>query len=177
MGASMQRAVIIRIWEYAMHPEVFQKMVWEEMLYAQMRCNYFAELVRHYMNWDKGLRVLALLASSGVVVTVLLQTNNDVLKVGVPIVAAAISFWLLLSQYTSMARDASDLHAGWSAVAHDYEGIWTDLYAADAQAKYDEIYDRAESLSRSGTKFPNKRKRLSYWLDQAVAISQARYVH
>ena len=79
MGASMQRAVIIRIWEYAMHPEVFQKMVWEEMLYAQMRCNYFAELVRHYMNWDKGLRVLALLASSGVVVTVLLQTNNDVL--------------------------------------------------------------------------------------------------
>ncbi len=44
-----------------MHPEIFHKTVWEEMLYAQMRCNYFAELVRHYMNWDKGLRALALL--------------------------------------------------------------------------------------------------------------------
>jgi len=29
-----------------MHPDVFRKVVWEEMLYAQMRSNYFAELVR-----------------------------------------------------------------------------------------------------------------------------------
>ncbi|HXP86384.1 MAG TPA: hypothetical protein VN841_16775 [Bryobacteraceae bacterium] len=160
-----------------MHPEVFQKVVWEEMLYAQMRSNYFAELVHHYMNRDKGLRVLALLASSGVVVTILAQTNTELLRFGVPIFAAAISFWLLLSQYTSMARDASELHAGWSAVAHDYEGVWNNLYAADAQARYQQIYDRAEALSRSGAKFPNKADRLSYWLDQATTISMARYAH
>jgi hypothetical protein len=160
-----------------MHPEVFQKIVWEEMLYAKMRSNYFAELVRHYMNWDKGLRALVLLASSGAVVTVVLQVNVELLRFGVPIIAAALSFWLLLSQYASMARDASDLHAGWSAVASDYEGIWTNLYAPGAQATYQQIYDRAESLSRSGEKFPNNKDRLNYWLDQAATLSMARYAH
>src|SRR5207245_2873377 len=127
--------------------------------------------------WDKGLRALALLASSGVVVTVLSQASAELLKFGVPIVAAAISFWLLLSQYTSMARDASELHVGWSSVARDYERVWTSLSAADAQARYQQIYDRAESLSSSGAKFPNKIDRLNYWLDQAAALSIARYVH
>jgi hypothetical protein len=160
-----------------MHPDIFKKVVWEEMLYAQMRSNYFAELVRHYLRWDKGLRALALVASSGVVVTVLSQANAEVLKFGVPIIAVAVSFWLLLSQYTSMARDASELHSGWSAVARDYEGVWTNLYAADAQARYQQIYDRAESLSTRGAKFPDKKDRLNYWLDQAATLSMARYAH
>jgi len=160
-----------------MHPDVFRKVVWEEMLYAQMRSNYFAELVRHYMNWDKGLRVLALVASSGVVATVLSNASAEILKFGVPIIAVAISFWLLLSQYTSMARDASDLHSGWSAAAHEYEGVWTNLDAANAQATYQQIYDRAEALSRSGAKFPNKTDRLTYWLDQAATLTMARYAH
>jgi hypothetical protein len=160
-----------------MQPEVFQKVVWEEMLYAKMRSNYFAELVHHYLKWDKGLRALALLASSGVVVAVLSQASTELVRFGVPIAAAAINFWLLLSQYTSMARDASDLHAGWSAVARDYEGVWTNLYVADAQARYQQIYDRAESLSKSGAKFPNKKDRLNYWLDQATTLSMARYAH
>ena len=160
-----------------MHPDVFQKVVWEEMLYAQMRSNYFAELVRHYMKWDRGLRVLALLSSSGVVVTVLSQTNTEVLKLGVPIIAATISFWLLLSQYSSMARDASELHTGWGAVARDYEGVWNDLSGVNAQTRYQQAYDRAEALSKSGAKFPNKQDRLNYWLDQAAALGMARYAH
>ncbi len=62
-------------------------------------------------------------------------------------------------------------------MARDYEAIWTNLGASDVQAKYQEIYNRAESLSVSGAKFPNKKDRLSYWLDQAAAISSARYAH
>jgi hypothetical protein len=160
-----------------MDPDVFRKTVWEEMLYAQMRSNYFAELVRHYLKWDKGLRVLALLASSGAIATVLAQANADWLKFGVPVAAAVINFWLLLSQYSTMSRDASELHAGWSAVARDYERVWNNLSAADAQASYQQIDDRAEALSISGAKFPNKKNRLSYWLDQASTISTARYAH
>ena len=160
-----------------MHPDVFQKVVWEEMLYAQMRSSYFAELVRHYLRLDKGLRVLTLSATSGVVATTLAQANSDLLKFGVPVAAMAASFWLLLSQYSSMARDASDLHAGWSAVATDYEKVWNNLSASDAQAIYEQIYDRAESLSRSGAKFPYKKKWLNRWLDHAATLSMARYAH
>ncbi|HEY1182928.1 MAG TPA: hypothetical protein VGE89_02010 [Bryobacteraceae bacterium] len=160
-----------------MHPDVFQKVVWEEMLYAQMRSNYFAELVRHYMKLDKGLRVLALSATSGVVATTLAQANSELLRFGVPVIALVISVWLIFSQYTSMARDASELHAGWSTVARDYERVWNNLSDADAQATYQQIYDRAESLSRSGEKFPYKKKQLNRWLDQATTLSMARYAH
>jgi hypothetical protein len=158
-----------------MDSEVFRKTVWDEMLYAQMRSGYFAELVRHYLRWDKGLRVLALLASSGAIATVLSQANADLLKFGVPIAAAVINFWLLLSQYSTMSRDASELHAGWSAVASDYERVWNNLSAADAQASYQQIYDRAELLSQRGVKFPNKKRRLRYWLHYASTMSAARY--
>jgi transposase len=92
-----------------MHPEVFQRTVWEEMLYAQMRSNYIAELVRHYMNWEKGLRAFALLASSGAAVTIIAQASVDVLKFGTPVVAAAVNFWLfrLAAIFDPQARIAT----------------------------------------------------------------------
>ena len=151
-----------------------RKCVWEEMLTADMRSNYFAELVRHYLLFDKALRVATLIAASGAVGTAVAQLGSG-LKLIAPILAAAGSFWLLVSQYGSMARDASDLHAGWSAVARDYERLWNELDSPGSEAKYHEIYDRAEELSRSGVKFPNKKGRLTYWLDQAASMAASRY--
>lgn len=151
-----------------------RRCVWEEMLTADMRANYFGELVGHYLKLDKGLRVATLLAASGTVGTALSQLDPSV-KLAIPILATAVSFWLLISQYGSMARDASDLHSGWSAVQRDYERLWNNLDSGDAGEQYHQIYDRAEVLSKSGTKFPNKTARLNYWLDQAARIATARY--
>jgi hypothetical protein len=157
-----------------MDANTLRKCVWEEMLAADMRSNYFAELVRHYLKFDKGLCVAALVAASGAVGTAVSQFNTDV-KLIAPVLATAISFWLLISQYGSMARDASDLHAGWSAVARDYERLWNNLDSPGSEAKYHEVYDRAEVLSKNGTKFPNKKDRLNYWLDQAATMALGRY--
>lgn len=82
------------------------------MLEADMRGNYFAELVGHYLKLDKYLRVATLVAASGTVGTALSQLDSTI-KLAIPILATAVSFWLLISQYGSMARDASDLHSGW----------------------------------------------------------------
>ena len=157
-----------------MDATTLRKTVWEEMLTAQMRSSYFAELVRHYLQFDRGLRVVTLIASSGAIATALSQMNPAV-KLLAPILATAASFWLLISQYGAMARDASDLHGGWSAAARDYERLWNNLDAEDAEKQYLQIYDRAEALSKSGTKFPNKKDRLSYWLDQAATMATSRY--
>jgi hypothetical protein len=157
-----------------MEPATLRKLVWEEMLFADMRANYFAELLRNYQARDKFLRVAVLIASSGAVGTTLAQLDAPA-KITVPVIAAAGSFWLLISQYSSLARDAADLHAGWSGVAKDYERLWNHLEDADAEANYQQIYDRGESLSRVGSKFPNKPERLAYWLDQAAALAVARY--
>lgn len=151
-----------------------RKCVWEEMLYAEMRSNYFAELVRNYQMKDRVLRVFVLLASSGSVATALASWPIG-WKLGAPILATMVSLWLLLSQYGSFARDAADLHAGWSEIARDYEKLWNDLADTNSEATYHQIYERAEAFSRSGVKFPNRTKRLEFWLDQAVALAKNRY--
>jgi hypothetical protein len=74
-----------------------------------------------------------------------------------------------------MARDASDLHEGWGSLARDYTDLWNSLDRPDAEACYREIFNRGESLSKTGAKFPNKAKRLSFWLDHAAAMARARY--
>jgi len=51
-----------------MEPDMLRRCVWEEMLTADMRASYFAELVGHYLKLDKWLRVATLLAASGTVV-------------------------------------------------------------------------------------------------------------
>lgn len=157
-----------------MDTDNLRRCVWDEMLFADMRANYFAELVSHYLRADKSLRVISLLATSGAVATALSQLDTTSRAIA-PIFAASVSFWLLISQYGSMARDASDLHSGWSAVHHEYERLWNNLESQDAQEQYHQIYDRAEVLSKSGAKFPNKKRRLTYWLDQAAKIATARY--
>jgi hypothetical protein len=152
-----------------------RRCVWEEMLFADMRSNYFAELVRHYLTLDKWLRVATLVAASGTVGTALAQADYAGIRLAVPIVATAVSLWLLISQYGSMARDASDLHSGWNAIKRDYERLWNNLSSSSAEEEYHRIYDEAEVLSKSGTKFPNKTKRLSHWLDEAAKMACARY--
>lgn len=52
-----------------------------------------------------------------------------------------------------MARDAADLHAGWSRIEARYERLWNRLDDPQAEQTFDAIYDEADSLSKSGTRF------------------------
>jgi hypothetical protein len=87
-----------------MDEATLRKTVWDEMLGAAMRSDYFAELVRHYLLLDKTLRVALLVATCGSVAAALVETGPA--RLIVPIAAAAISFWLLFSQYGTMSREA-----------------------------------------------------------------------
>jgi len=144
------------------------------MLYAEMRANYFAGFVLRYQNLDRWIRVTVLLSSSGAAATAL-SSAEPWIKLALPILAAAGSFWLMLFQYGMLSRDASELHAGWSTLHTEYERLWNHLDNPDAESQFYSIYDKGESLSRAGTKFPNKRKQLGELLDHAAALATARY--
>lgn len=150
------------------------RRVWDEMLFAGMRANYFGELVSRYQHLEKAIRVFVLVASSGAAATVL-TSAPDWVKFGLPLLAAVGSFWLLFSQYSILARDAADLHAGWSSLEAEYERLWNHLDEPASETVFDQIYERGNGLSKAGTKFPNNKKRLGYWLDEVVQIANARY--
>jgi hypothetical protein len=150
------------------------RRVWEEMVYAQMRSNYFGEMVSKYQKMEKVIRVGILAASSGAAGTVL-TSAPDYVKLSLPLIAAAGSFWLLFSQYSMLSRDAADLHSQWNAVETRYEKVFNNIQAEDAQAQFEKIYEDADGLSKAGTKFPVNQKRLGHWLDQSARILTARY--
>ena len=138
---------------------ILRRVVWEEMLFANMRANYFAELLRTNPQRDKWHRVGTLRLG----------------QTACPILAVFGSFWLLISQYSMLARDAADLHSGWSGLARDYERLWSHLDDSQAEAQFHQIYEYGESLSKTGAKFPYKAKRLEYWLHQAGNLAAQRY--
>jgi len=144
------------------------------MIYSGMRANYFGEMVSHYQKWEKIIRVGILAASSGAAGTVL-SGAPDYVKLGLPLIAAGGSFWLLFSQYSILSRDAADLHAQWNAIETRYEKLYNEISAEGAQAVFEKIYEDANGLSKAGTKFPVNEKRLGYWLDHSAKIFTARY--
>jgi hypothetical protein len=155
-------------------PEVLRRRVWDEMLFAGMRANYFGELVSRYQDRDKWLRIAVLFLSSGAAATVL-SGAPEYVKLGFPLLTAFASLWLVFSQYGLMARDAADLHSGWSVAESAYERLWNHLDDPTAERTFDQIYERADALSKSGRKFPAHRKRLDYWLDHSADMAAARY--
>lgn len=154
--------------------EDLYRRVWDEMLYAEMRANYFGEMVSRYQNREKIIRVAILAASSGAAGTVL-SSAPDIVKVGLPLIAAGGSFWLLFSQYSVLSRDAADLHAQWNTIETRYEKLYNEINREGAQETFEEIYEDANGLSKTGTRFPVNEKRLGYWLDHSARIFTARY--
>jgi hypothetical protein len=154
--------------------EVFRRRVWDEMLFAGMRANYFGELVSRYQSLEKVVRVAVLVSSSGAAATVL-SSAPEYVKLFFPVAAACGSFWLVFSQYGMMARDAADLHSGWSVAESKYERLWNHLDGPGSEQEFDQIYEQANALSKNGTRFPARKKRLDYWLDHAACVATARY--
>ena len=150
------------------------KIVWEEMVYSNMRASYFGDLVRVYQERDKWIRVAVLLLTSGSMATAMLGLDQNV-KLVLPVLATIGSLWLLLSQYSTLSRDASELCMEWGNIAKEYERIWNHLDEPDAEASYERIYENAGKLTKQGAKFPQRGKRLEHWFDHSVEMLVGRY--
>ena len=150
------------------------KIVWEEMVYANMRTSYFGDLVRVYQERDKWIRIAVLGLTSGSMTTAMLSLDQS-LKIALPILATIGSLWLLLSQYSTLSRDAGDLSVEWGNISKEYERLWNHLDSPDAEATYDRIYDNADKLTKQGAKFPKSGKRLERWMDLSEQMLISRY--
>lgn len=159
---------------YPMDITTLNQRVWEEMVYANMRANYFGDLVRVYQQRDKWIRVAVLALTSGSMAAALLTLGQSA-KIVFPLLATIGSLWLLLSQYSNLSRDASDLTMSWQGIAAKYERLWNNLAESGAEATFDDIYHEADTLSRPGAKFPQRGKRLERWLNYSIEILLARY--
>ena len=143
--------------------------LWKDMLGAEVRALYFAELVGRLNQRQRRLTMTGLAASSGAVVSFVLEFPGlTPVRTALPLIAAAANLVLLVQQYQRSAVDAADLHFRWQKLAKDYEKLWENVYADDAGEQLESLTGRATDISRAGNGFPYEPKVMLRWEQHVI---------
>jgi hypothetical protein len=148
--------------------ELKRKDVWEGWLGAEIRANYFADRCGHYQLQQKILTWLTLIFSSGAAVTLttqLLPENLQWIKPTLALVAAGISFVMLLQQNQKRVTECSDLQFRWHKLGNEFKALWDDMYSQDASERLMTLEEKEAELSKSSTAIPNNPRTMLKWQD------------
>ncbi len=143
--------------------EAQQKRVWDGMLGAGIRADYFAELAGSYLWRQRAATWTTLFLASGSVASLLANQIPPEWRLGFAIATTAVSLYSVVMQNQKLAVDASDLHARWNRLSKEYERVWENVYAEDAISTLNALTDLSIELSKSGTMFPNHPKKMLKW--------------
>jgi hypothetical protein len=148
-----------------------QKQVWEGILGAEIRANYFADLSGQYAWKQRAATWLTLFFSSGAAASILANISENFawIRPVLAISTAAISLYSVVMQNQKFAVDASDLHSRWNRLANDYQRLWDGMYSEDAVSRLDALLAREEELSKAGTTFPNRERLMEKWETHVIA--------
>jgi len=140
-----------------------QRQVWEGWLSAEIRSNYFAELSGLYRRRQRLVTWFTLLTSSGAFAAILSRVPAEWVAAGLTLIAAALSLASLVADDQQRAVDSADLHLRWNKLAQGYEALWGNIYTPDAAARLAHLAEVEAEVSKAGTTFPAKTKRLAKW--------------
>ncbi len=152
--------------------EAQQRRVWEGMLSAEIRANYFAELSGKYHRKQRGATWAILFLSSGAALAVLYTGLPAGIGPWLPpllaLLTAGLALYTLVAQYPKLAFDSADLHSRWSRLASKYEALWENVYADEAQEQLQKLTEEDMELSKMGNPFPYHEKAMLKWQDHVV---------
>lgn len=145
--------------------------VWQGMLGAEIRANYFAELTERYNRRQRWATWGTLFMSSGALATILIQLPAQWawVRAAFAAVATALSLFSVVRQNSKLAVDAADLHARWNKLSCEYEKLWEDVTVDDALRILDALTDQRRELSKSGRTFPNDERAMLKWENHVLA--------
>jgi hypothetical protein len=145
---------------------------WDEMLSAEIRALYFADMARWYTKQQQIVTWGILFLSSGAFVVFFVSNLPDhllFLRPVLPLLAAALSLFSLVRQNQKLAFDATELHKKWNQLASDYRVLWDNVYIDDAQTVLAGLIQRGHDLSAPATTMPRNEKALSKWQDYVMS--------
>ena len=147
------------------------KRTWEGMLGAEVRADYFADLVSRYNSEQKWLTWTTLFLSSGAFVSILAEVPErfQVIRVVLIGLSAAVSLFSVVRENHKNAVDAANLHSRWLKIANAYTDIWENIYASDAKEKLDAASALESEASSAGSTFRYKKGRMLRWERHVIA--------
>ncbi len=144
--------------------------VWENMLAAEARSLYFADLASRYTRRKQWITGMSFFLSSGAAASLigkLPQWVPLVLSGGVALASAYSIAVGLDKKIGTMAK----LHSAWSQIAIDYDRLWNHTADDDAESQLDQIIRREKDPSElATTDAPNDQKLLGQWQDRVFSM-------
>ena len=144
--------------------------VWENMLAAEARSLYFADLASRYTRRNQWITGMSFFLASGAAASLigkLPQWVPLVLSGGVALASAYSMAVGLDKKIGTMAK----LHSAWSQIAVDYDRLWNHTADTDAEAQLDQIIRREKDPSElATTDAPNDQKLLGQWQDRVFSM-------
>ncbi len=142
-----------------------QKRVWENMLSAEIRSNYFADLANQYRWCQRVANWATLVLASGAALTIFLDLPRDLqwIRPAFALAATSISAYSVVAQNYDRAYNATDLHARWSRLGRDYENLWDGMDNPKALDRLKGFEEIGSELSKAGITFPNRKTRMLKW--------------
>jgi hypothetical protein len=152
-----------------------EKIVWDSMLGAEIRAQYFAALSTRYRGRQFWLSLSSFVLSSGAffaLVTTVVPAKYGWIKPTVALMAACLSGCSLLAKNERNSIDSADLHFRWNQLAIEYRRVWTDVSADDARTRLQELEREEATLSKSSTAFPEDLELMAICEDNVVMHHQ-----
>jgi len=137
--------------------------VWENMLAAETRALYFADLASRYTREKQWITGVSFFLASGAAASLIGK-----LPQWVPLVAsAAVAVLSAYSMAVGLDRKISTmakLHSSWNLISLEYQRLWNHPDSDDAEAQLDAVFQREKEPSELGaTEAPNNQKLLGKW--------------
>jgi hypothetical protein len=149
-------------------------LLWEELIGADARSNYFAELAGSYLRRQQVATWSVLFFSSGAVLAVVISAAPTWLRLLPPILAAAVSLYSLIAENTARSVECSELHFRWNRHATACLRLWSGMYEKGASEGLYGLMEKAAEISKTSLKGAKvDRRRLAHWQDHAVAQRRA----
>ena len=148
--------------------------VWEGLLGAEIRANYFADMVGVYKTRQQWATWTTLLLASGATGAAVASAPAWA-RVVLPLLTAFVSLYLATAHNATRSVDCADLHFRWARLADDYERLWEASYDKGALDRLNELTEKAAGVSKASTALPDKERRMLKWQRHVVMHRTARH--
>lgn len=142
------------------------QQLWERKISAEVRSLYFAEMASRYSRRKHVITFVTFFLASGAASSILAKADPWVPLV-LSVAVALLSAYSVAFGLEKLVPTLAKLHYSWHQLAVDYDRLWNETYAGDAQSRLNEFVRSEGRLSElATTETPAVDwKRLSKWQD------------
>ena len=138
--------------------------VWRDMLGAETRALYYADLAVRLTRKKQWIMGSILFLSSGAAVTAFAK-QAPWLPSSLALAVAGLTAYSISANLEGALATLQKLNASWVRIQNDYERLWSHTYADDAERELEKIRELERSASEMGTGTAYEPKLVEKWQD------------